>query len=226
MGIVLTRGRHITKQIKNIDLIIKNNKIIIPFIDEYTIAVDKGEYRPITSVKYVFEVTDENNKKSIEVEVSGHGKLGVPVKGDKKTLKALLDIYSANKKIKNLICDSRKDIEIKDNNELVIEIESIDEIAAKIGYINVNDEIRKVIQESIERLVATTLFIEYKEKITGSKNDDCMERIKKSCRLLSEMHIIHYDEESSMSTQGGIKCKLKLNILLYENILNFNCLNE
>ena len=82
-------------KLRSEEAIIDGNTIQTPFLAPYRIKKNKetGALEPITSVNYQWETVENGVVVTRGVEVSGHGKLGVPTLKDKKVLRALQNIY-------------------------------------------------------------------------------------------------------------------------------------
>lgn len=146
------RGRKQTIKLRSNETIMDGDFVQSPFLAPY-----RGE--PITYIEYQWE-TIENGVPVIRgIEVSGHGKLGVPTLQDKDVYRALQSIYIWSK-VNDGVLSLEKDINKITEKDLIIDFQTIDNIAIEMGYEakKISGQLRKRIKECIERLVATTIF--------------------------------------------------------------------
>lgn len=165
-----TKGKKKTIKLRDSESVMEGNSVQMPFIAPY-----RGE--TITSLEYKWTVVENGVEITRGIEVSGHGKLGVPTLKDKEVLRALQDIYIHSKVKKGVIELETDRTKIKEE-DLMIDFGTIDNIAKAMGYETISGQQRKSIKESIERLVATTVFsihsggiydVTIKKYITDSK---------------------------------------------------------
>lgn len=146
----VTKGKKKTIKLRDSESIMEGNSVQMPFIAPY-----RGE--TITSLEYKWTVVENGVEITRGIEVSGHGKLGVPTLKDKEVLRALQDIY-IHSKVQKGVLELEIDRTKITEEDLMIDFGTIDNIAKAMGYESISGQQRKSIKESIERLVATTVF--------------------------------------------------------------------
>lgn len=144
------KGKRKTIKLRSGESIMDGNSVQMPFLAPY-----RGE--PLTYVEYEWTAVENGVEIKRGLNVNGHGKLGVPTLKDKEVLRALQDIYIWSK-IENGVLELETDSSKVTEDDLMIDFESIDKIATEMGYDKISGQQRKAIKESIERLVATTVF--------------------------------------------------------------------
>lgn len=144
------RGKKKIIKLRSGESIMDGNSVQMPFIAPY-----KGE--PLTYVEYQWTTLENGKEVTRGIKVNGHGKYGVPTLKDRETLRALQDIYIWSK-ISNGVLELETDVNKITEEDLMIDFGSIDKIATEMGYKRISGQQRKAIKESIERLVASTMF--------------------------------------------------------------------
>lgn len=209
-----TQGKQKVIKLRSSESIMDGNSVQTPFIAPYRIPKNKDGHRePLTSVQYTWESIENGVVVKRGLEVSGHGRLGVPTLKDKEVLRALQDIYIWSKIDKGVL-RLETDLSKVTEQDLMVDFISIENIAKAMGYKSISGQQRTFIKESIERLVATTIFNRY----SGGLYDPISKRYitdrNVSYKYLDEMdNYIEYD-------CGSCSCK---------NICNKNikhCINE
>lgn len=145
-----TKGRRKTIKLRDSESVMEGNTVQMPFIAPY-----RGQV--ITSLEYSWNVIENGVEITRGIEVSGHGKLGVPTLKDKEVLRALQDIYVQSKVKEGVLKLETDKTKIKES-DLMIDFINVDNIARAMGHKTISGQQRKAIKESIERLVATTVF--------------------------------------------------------------------
>lgn len=221
-------------KLRSEEAIIDGNTIQTPFLAPYRIKKNKetGALEPITSVNYQWETVENGVVVTRGVEVSGHGKLGVPTLKDKKVLRALQNIYiwsKVNDGVLELETDPKKVTE----EDLMIDFKNIDNLAREMGYNKISGQQRKAIKESIERLVATTVFSTHQGGLYDAITKKYITNSKISYRYLESMKdYTVYDCENCLYLHGCNKnhencmnedkktdvTKIKMSMFTYLNI--------
>lgn len=209
-----SKGKRKTIKLRNGESIMDGNSVQMPFLAPYKICKnEKDELEPLTYVEYQW-TTIENGKKIIRgLNVNGHNKLGVPTLRDKEVLRALQDIYIWDK-VKNGVLYLETDTSKIKEEDLIIEFKSIDKIATAMGYKKISTQQKKSIKDSIERLVATTIF--------STHSGGIYDAISKSYITDSTQSFRYLDEMKSVTTYDCENC-------LYNNVCKGNtekCINE
>lgn len=175
-------------KLRSSEAIMDGNTIQTPFLAPYRIKKNKetGALEPITSVNYQWETVENGVVVTRGVEVSGHGKLGVPTLKDKKVLRALQNIYIWSK-VKDGVLELETDSTKVTEEDLMIDFKSIDNLAKEMGYKSLSGQRRIAIKESIERLVATTIFSTHEGGLYDATTKKYITNSKISYRYLEGM---------------------------------------
>lgn len=215
MAIKKILGKTKVVKLRDTESIMDGNTVQTPFLAPYRIKKDKdGNPMPITLVNYEWESVENGVTITRGIQVSGHGKLGVPTLKDKKVLRALQDIYVWSK-VKDGVLELEKDPTKITDEDLMIDFGTIDKIAIEMGYKKISGQQRKSIKESIERLVATTVFSTHSGGIYDAVNKKYITDSKISYRYLEEMRdYTEYDCDNCLFVHG---CKKN-----YQNCMNLN----
>lgn len=147
----VVRGRR--KRIKISEAIVDGNTVQMPFLVPYR----DHKKTPITSVEFYWTTMENGKQVKRGIEISGHGRLGVPTLKDKAVLMALQNIYIENK-IKDGILELEEDENKIKDEDLFIDFQDIKNIAHEMGYKSVSTQQKNSIKECIERLVSTTMI--------------------------------------------------------------------
>lgn len=228
------RGKTKIVKLRSSESIMDGNTVQTPFLAPYRIKKDKetGVLQPITSVSYEWESVENGVTITRGIEVSGHGKLGVPTLKDKKVLRALQDIYIWSK-VQDGVLELETDPDKIKEEDLMIDFQNIDKIAREMGYKKISGQQRKSIKESIERLVATTIFNTHQGGLYDATTKKYITDSKISYRLLEGMSdYTIYDCENCLYVNGCKKdtknclshekktdvTKIKMSMFTYMNI--------
>lgn len=186
-GFRAIKGKTKTIKLRNGESIMEGNSVQMPFIAPYRIPKNKetGLPEPLTYIEYRWTVLENGQNITRGLNVNGHGKLGVPTLKDKEVLRALQDIYIMNK-IEDGILELETDESKITEEDLIIKFEKIDRIATEMGKVG-STAMRKFIKESIERLVATTMFSTHSGGIYDSISKKYITSSTQSYRYLDEM---------------------------------------
>lgn len=176
------KGRRKTIRLRDGESIMEGNTVQLPFIVPY-----RGE--PITALEYTWKVNENGVDVTRGIEISGHGRLGIPTLRDKEVLRALQDIY-----IQSKVKDGVLNLETNEKNireeDLVINYISIDNIAKAMGYKSISGQQRKNIKDSINRLIATTVFSTQSGGVYNVMNKAYVTDSQITFRYLEEMKSI------------------------------------
>ena len=188
----ITRGKKKVIKLRDSESIMDGNSVQLPFIAPY-----RGDV--ITSLEYKWVVKEEGKEPVLRgIEVSGHGKLGVPTLKDKEVLRALQDIY-VHSKVEKGVLKLETDLSKVKDEDLIIEFKNIKNIAKSMGYTSISGGQVKAIKESIERLVATTVFSLHEGGIYDVTTKQYITNSKTSFRYL--------DSLQNFTTYNCDKCK-------------------
>lgn len=227
-------GKTKVVKLRNCESIMDGNTIQTPFIAPYSLK-DRttGESKIITSIKYEWESIENGERITRGIKVSGHGELGVPTLKDKKVLRALQDIYIRSK-VKDGVLKLETDPNKIKEKDLMIEFNSIENIATAMGQ-KFNGQKSKAIKESIERLVATTIFNTHNGGLYDAVNKRYITDSNISFRYLESMSdYTVYDCDNCLYVNGCRKdfdncispnkktdvTKIKMSLFTYLNIAN------
>lgn len=221
------KGKRKTIKLRSGESIMDGNSVQMPFLAPY-----RGDV--LTYVEYQWTTVEDGVKVVRGINVNGHGKLGVPTLRDKEVLRALQDIYIWDK-IENGVLELETDEgKIKDS-DLFIDFKTIDNIATSMGYNKISGQQRKSIKESIERLVATTVFNTHSGGLYDPIKKKYITNSKESYRYLESMKdYTVYDCDNCLYTNGCLKdfencinpdkktdvTKIKMSKFLYLTIAN------
>lgn len=221
------KGKRKTIKLRSGESIMDGNSVQMPFLAPY-----RGDV--LTYVEYQW-TTIENGVKVVRgINVNGHGKLGVPTLRDKEVLRALQDIYIWDK-IENGVLELETDEDKIKDSDLFIDFKTIDNIATSMGYNKISGQQRKSIKESIERLVATTVFNTHSGGLYDPIKKKYITNSKESYRYLESMKdYTVYDCDNCLYTNGCLKdfdncinpdkktdvTKIKMSKFLYLTIAN------
>lgn len=160
---VSIKGKKKVIKLRNGESIMDGNSVQTPFLAPYRITKNKetGDLEPLTYVEYTWTAIENGVEIQRGLNVNGHGKLGVPTLKDKEVLRALQDIYIWNKIDKGILRLETDPSKVTEE-DLIIDFHSIDNIATAMGYKKISGQQRQSIKDSIERLVATTVFNTHK----------------------------------------------------------------
>lgn len=209
------KGKSKVIKLRNGESIIDGNSVQTPFLAPYRIPKDTlGKPEPLTLVEYTWSSIENGVEVQRGVKVSGHGELGVPTLKDKETLRALQDIYIWSK-IENGVVKLETDTTKITEDDLIIDFVSIDNIATAMGYTRISGQQRKAIKESIERLVATTVFNTHSGGLYDPINKKYITDSKISYNYLDEIkNITTYDCDNCLFLNS---CKRNFDGCLDEN---------
>lgn len=230
------KGKSKVIKLRSGESIMDGNSVQTPFLAPYRIPKsDDGKPEPLTLVEYTWTSIEDGVEIQRGLKVSGHGELGVPTLKDKEVLRALQDIYiwsKIDKGVLNLETDESKITE----KDLMIDFVSIDNIATAMGYKRISGQQRQSIKDSIERLVATTVFNTHKgglydpvkkKYITDSKISykylDSMENYEEyDCDNCLYLNGCHKNTNQCMNVENKRTdiTKIKMSLFLYLSIAN------
>lgn len=230
------KGKSKTIKLRSGESIMDGNSVQMPFIAPYRISRNKetGALEPLTYIEYQWTSVENGVEVTRGINVNGHGKLGVPTLKDKEVLRALQDIYIWDK-IENGVLELETDPDKVKDSDLFIDFKTIDNIATSIGYDRISGQQRKSIKESIERLVATTVFNTHSGGLYDPIQKKYITNSKESYRYLEEMKdYTVYDCDNCLYTNGCLKdfdncinpdkktdvTKIKMSKFLYLTIAN------
>ena len=230
------KGKRKTIKLRSGESIMDGNSVQMPFLAPYRISKNKetGELEPLTYVEYRWTSIENGVEVTRGINVNGHGKLGVPTLKDKEVLRALQDIYIWDK-IENGVLELETDPNKVKESDLFIDFKTIDNIATSIGYGKISGQQRKSIKESIERLVATTVFNTHSGGLYDPIQKKYITNSKESYRYLEGMKdYTVYDCDNCLFTNGCRKdfencinpdnktdvTKIKMSMFLYLTIAN------
>jgi hypothetical protein len=181
------KGKTKVIKLRNGESIMDGNSVQTPFLAPYRIPKnEKGDLEPTTFVEYTWNSIEDGVAVQRGLKVSGHGELGVPTLKDKEVLRALQDIYVWSKIDKGILRLETDQSKIREQ-DLIIDFISIDNIATAMGYKRISGQQRQSIKESIERLVATTVFNTYQGGLYDPVNKRYITDSKKSYKYLDSM---------------------------------------
>jgi hypothetical protein len=222
------KGKRKVIKLRDSESVMEGNSVQMPFIAPY-----RGDI--ITSLEYKWNVIENGVEITRGIEVSGHGKLGVPTLKDKEVLRALQDIYIRSKVDKGVLELETDKIKIKEE-DLMIDFGTVDNIAKAMGYTSTSGQQRQSIKESIERLVATTVFSKHSGGIYDITTKKYITDSKISFRYLDNMqNYTIYDCDNCLFLHGCNKntgkcldeknkridiTKIKMSEFLYLSIAN------
>lgn len=233
---VAIKGKRKTIKLRSGESIMDGNSVQMPFLAPYRISKNKetGELEPLTYVEYRWTSIENGVEVTRGINVNGHGKLGVPTLKDKEVLRALQDIYIWDK-IENGVLELETDPDKVKESDLFIDFKTIDNIATSIGYGKISGQQRKAIKESIERLVATTVFNTHSGGLYDPIQKKYITNSKESYSYLEGMRdYTVYDCDNCLFTNGCRKdfencinpdnktdvTKIKMSMFLYLTIAN------
>ncbi|MBN1076062.1 hypothetical protein DVV91_17215 [Clostridium botulinum] len=230
------KGKSKVIKLRNGESIMDGNSVQTPFLAPYRITKNEdGKPEPLTLVEYTWTNIENGVEVQRGLKVSGHGELGVPTLKDKEVLRALQDIYIWSKIDKGVLKLETDESKITEE-DLMIDFISIDNIATAMGYKRISGQQRQSIKESIERLVATTVF----NRHSGGLYDPVKKRYitdsKISYKYLDSMeNYVEYDCDNCLYLNGCHKntknclneenkktdtTKIKMSLFLYLSIAN------
>lgn len=181
----------------------------LPFMQEYR---GKGkEGKTITSVEYVWDSTEDNKTIQRGVEISGHGKYGVPTLKDREVLLALQRIYLNKKAVKNVI--NLKPYEELKEKDLFIDFKRY-ELAKEMGYVRPNKNVMNNLKMSIEIWLATTIFSRYSGGLYNPKEKKYISNNKIGFHFLESMTV----QESFYDNEDFDITNIKLSRFCYDMI--------
>lgn len=234
---VSVKGKKKVIKLRSGESIMDGNSVQTPFLAPYRITKNKetGDLEPLTYVEYTWTAIENGVEIQRGLNVNGHGKLGVPTLKDKEVLRALQDIYiwsKIDKGVLRLETDPSKVTE----EDLMIDFISIDNIATAMGYKRISGQQRQSIRDSIERLVATTVFNTHKgglydpvkkRYITDSKVsykylDGMEDYIEYDCDNCIYLNSCHANTKNCINEENKKTnvTKIKMSMFLYLSIAN------
>lgn len=221
------RGKKKIIKLRNSESIMDGNSVQMPFIAPY-----RGE--PLTYVEYQWTVVENGSEITRGINVHGHGKLGVPTLKDKEVLRALQDIYIWSK-IQDGVLELETNISKITEDDLMIDFGTIDKIATEMGYKKISGQQRHSIKESIERLVAATMFSTHNGGLYDPITKKYIANSKESYRYLQGMKdYTLYDCDNCLYSAGCNKnfdecispnkktdvTKIRMDLFFYLSIAN------
>lgn len=232
---VAIKGKRKTIKLRSGESIMDGNSVQMPFLAPYRVSKNKdGELEPLTYIEYRWTSIENGVEVTRGINVNGHGKLGVPTLKDKEVLRALQDIYIWDK-IENGVLELETDSNKVKESDLFIDFKTIDNIATSMGYSKISGQQRKSIKESIERLVATTVFNTHSGGLYDPIQKKYITNSKESYSYLEGMKdYTVYDCDNCLFTNGCRKdfencinpdnktdvTKIKMSMFLYLTIAN------
>lgn len=183
--------------------------IQLPFMQEYR---GKGkEGKTVTSVEYVWDSTENNKTIQRGVEISGHGKYGVPTLKDREVLLALQRIYLNKRTTKNIL--ELKPYEELKEKDLFINFKRY-ELAKEMGYVRPNKNVMNNLKMSIEIWLATTIFSRYSGGLYNPKEKKYITNNKIGFHFLESMAV----QESFYNDEDFDITNIKLSKFCYDMI--------
>lgn len=230
------KGKSKTIKLRSGESIMDGNSVQMPFLAPYRVSKnpETGALEPLTYVEYQWTSIENGVEVTRGINVNGHGKLGVPTLKDKEVLRALQDIYIWDK-MENGVLELETDPNKIKDDDLFIDFKTIDNIATSIGYDKISGQQRKSIKESIERLVATTVFNTHSGGLYDPIQKKYITNSKESYRFLEGMKdYTVYDCDNCLYANGCKKdfdncinpdkktdvTKIKMSKFLYLTIAN------
>lgn len=204
----MVRGKSISLNIKE-EGVLEGNVIQIPFIAEY-----RHKNNPITSIEYEWETkssTGNNIKRGIEV--SGHGRYGVPTLREKEVLRCLHNIFIAQK-TKGGICEL-KDPEDCTNDDYAITF-TINSLCREMGYKSPCNQTRNNVKRSLSILVATTIFNRHNGGLYDPEKKEYIQNQDKAFHLIETLI-----EEDKVDDEGNIikdLTQIRLSEFVYKSL--------
>lgn len=234
-GVAIYRGKRKVIKLRSGESIMEGNTVEMPFIAPYKVKTVDGVASPITSMKYEW-VANENGKNVVRaLEVSGHGKLGVPTLDDKEVLRALQSIYVWNK-VNQGVVELEKDVTKIKEEDLLIDFKNIDTVARAMGIKSLSGQKRQSIKDSIMRLVATTIVSTQSGGIYDIVEKKYISNATKTFRYLEgmESYSVHdcskcefrdmcKNDTDNCKNEKAVKkdvTKIKMSVFMYLSIAN------
>lgn len=221
------KGKRKTIKLRSSESIMDGNSVQMPFLAPY-----KGDR--LTYVEYEWNTIENGIEVKRGLNVNGHGKLGVPTLREREVLRALQDIYIWNK-IEEGVLELETDRNKITEEDLMIDFKTIDNLATELGYKKISGQQRKSIKESIEILVASTMFNTHEGGIYDPTTKKYITNSKESYRYLEDMKdYTVYDCENCLFLNGCRKdfnnclskskktdvTKIKMSMQMYLSIAN------